>query len=196
MQGKILFFSFLILTACSSQPPLPTDHYYRLPELTGVNSDEKLAESISVIAFQAGGLYKERAILYSENEIELIQYHYHHWTDSPHRLLQERLAEWLRLSNISKVVLTTFEGDSDLIIKGNIKAFERIRNDTNDSVRVTLDLRVDENYGELPVLYKDYNQLVRTQDSSMLSVINAFNTAVNNIYNDFYNDLKQSLLQQ
>ena len=174
---------------------MPTEHYYRLPELTGVNSDEKLVEAISVITFQAGGLYKERAILYSENKIELKQYHYHHWTDSPHRFLQEHLAERLRLSNISKVVLTTYEGDSDLIIKGQIKAFERIRNDTNDSVSVSLHLRVDKNYGDLPVLYKEYNQSVRAQDPSMISVINAFNTAVNNIYNDFYTDLKQSLLK-
>ncbi|MCZ6802811.1 MAG: ABC-type transport auxiliary lipoprotein family protein [Proteobacteria bacterium] len=180
------------MTACSSHPPLPTDHYYRLPELIGVHSDENLVETISVITFQAGGLHKERAILYSENEIELKQYHYHHWADSPHRLLQERLAERLRLSNLSKVVLTTFEGDSDLIIKGQIKAFERIRNDTNDSVSVLLYFRVDENYGDMPFFNKEYNQSVKVQDSSMISVINAFNTAVNKIYND----LKQSLLQQ
>lgn len=192
MQRQIFFFFFLCLTACSSQPPLPTDHYYRLPELTGVSPDKKLVEAISVISFQANGLHKERAILYSENDIELKQYHYHHWTDSPHRLLQEHLAERLRLSNISKVVLTTFEGDSDLIIKGKIKAFEYIM---NDSVSVSLHLRVDKNYGNLPVLYKEYSQSVRAQDSSMISVINAFNTAVNTIYNEFYTDLKQSLLQ-
>jgi len=196
MHRQILLFGFLLLIACSSQPPLPTDHYYLLPELTGVSSGEKqLVEAISVIPFQAGGLYNDRAILYSENKIELEQYHYHHWADSPHRLLQERLAERLRLSNISRVVLTTFEGDSDLIIKGQIKTFERIIKGTSDSVIVSLYLRVDKNHGSLPVLYKGYNQSVRTQDSSMISVINAFNTAINTINNEFINDLKQSLLQ-
>ena len=71
-----------------------------------------------MISFQADGLYRERAILYSENEIEIKQYHYHHWVDSPSRLLQEHLADMLSSSGISKIVLTTFEGNSNLIIKG------------------------------------------------------------------------------
>ena len=123
MKRYILFIPFLfMLISCIKQAPLPTDHYYRLPVLQGIVPGKKIINSISVITFQADGLYRERAILYSENEIEIKQYRYHHWVDSPRRLLQEYLAERLRLSNISKVVLTTFEGDSNFIIKGKIKA--------------------------------------------------------------------------
>lgn len=196
MQRKqLLLLSLMLgLFACSSQGPVPTDHYYRLPELRDVNPDEKLAEAISVIAFQADGLHKERAVLYSKDGIELKQYHYHHWTDSPHRLLQQRLAERLRMAKAADIVLTTFEGNSDVIIKGQIKAFERLKDVDNDSVKVSLDLRVDLNHGNLPIFYKEYTQVINVlEDASIISVINAFNLGVNAIYDEFYDDLKDNL---
>ena len=175
--------------ACSSQAPLPTDHYYRLPGLRDINPDEKRLNSISVLTFQGEGLYQERAILYSEDEIELKQYHYHHWIDSPTRLLQERLAERLRLSNISKLVLNTFEGDSEFIIKGQIKAFERLQYKGNESVTVKLILQVNSNSGHAPTLHKEYVKTVILPSNNIANAIKAFAEAVDLIFSDFYVDL-------
>ena len=196
MKRYILIPFLFILTSCVKQPPLPTDHYYRLPALQGINTDKEIIDSISVINFQADGLYRERAILYSENEVEIKQYHYHHWVDSPNRLLQEYLAERLRLSNISKVVLTTFEGNSNLIIKGKIKAFEQKRLSSKNSAFVSIEFRVDRNNESQPILYKQYTQVVDSEDSSVTSAISAFGIAVNSIYESFYNDLKETLALQ
>jgi ABC-type uncharacterized transport system auxiliary subunit len=184
----LILFLMLFLSGCSSQSPVPTDHYYRLSELTGISVDEKRVESISVITFQADGLYKERAILYTEDEIELKQYHYHHWTDSPTRLLQERLAERLRLSNISKLVLNTFDGNSELLIKGQIKAFERLQKENNESVYVKLLLQVNSSSESLPVLHKEYIKTVPLPSNSIANAIKAFAEAVDLIFNDFYTD--------
>ncbi len=189
MRFSILLCCFLTLTACSSQAPLPTDHYYRLPELKDVNTDEKRVSSISVITFQAEGLYQERAILYTEDEIELKQYHYHHWTDSPTRLLQERLAERLRLSRISNLVLNTFEGNSELIIKGQIKAFERLQQKGSESVYVKLLLKVNSNTKHAPILHKEYVQTVVLPSNNIANAIKAFAEAVDLIFSDFYDDL-------
>ncbi|MEC7875449.1 MAG: hypothetical protein VYC15_01440 [Pseudomonadota bacterium] len=196
MKRYILIPFLFILTSCVKQPPLPTDHYYRLPALQGINTDKEIIDSISVINFQADGLYRERAILYSENEVEIKQYHYHHWVDSPNRLLQEYLAERLRLSNISKVVLTTFEGNSNLIIKGKIKAFEQKRLSSKNSAFVSIEFRVDRNNESQPILYKQYTQVVDSEDSSVTSAISAFGIAVNSIYGSFYNDLKETIALQ
>ena len=189
MRCSLLLCCFLALTACSSQAPLPTDHYYRLPELRDVNVDEQRVSSISVITFQAAGLYQERAILYTDNEIELKQYHYHHWTDSPTRLLQERLAERLRLSNISKLVLNTFEGNSEQIIKGQIKAFERLQQKESESVYVKLLLQVNSNSKHAPILHKEYVQTVTLPSNTIADVIKAFAEAVDLIFSDFYMEL-------
>ena len=196
MKRYILIPFLFILTSCVKQPPLPTDHYYRLPALQGINTDQEIIDSISVINFQADGLYRERAILYSENEVEIKQYHYHHWVDSPNRLLQEYLAERLRLSNISKVVLTTFEGNSNLIIKGKIKAFEQKRLSSKNSAFVSIEFRADRNNESQPILYKQYTQVVDSEDSSVTSAISAFGIAVNSIYESFYNDLKETIALQ
>ena len=196
MKRYILIPFLFILTSCVKQPPLPTDHYYRLPTLQGVNADEEIINSISVITFQADGLYRERAILYSENEIEIKQYHYHHWVDSLNRLLQEHLAERLRLSEISKVVLTTFEGNSNLIIKGKIKAFEQRKSGNKNSVFISIEFRADKNNESQPILFKQYTQVVDSEESSMTSVVNAFGVAVNNIYESFYNDLRETLISE
>ena len=157
MKRCILILLFFILTSCVKQPPLPTDHYYRLPPLQSINTNEELINSISVIIFQADGLYRERAILYSENEIEIKQYHYHHWVDSPSRLLQEYLAERLRLSKISKVVLTTFEGNSSVIIKGKIKAFEQKKSNGKNSVFVFKMHRIFACYGNFQGFFPHYS---------------------------------------
>jgi len=196
MKRYILIPFLFILTSCVKQPPLPTDHYYRLPTLQGINADEEIINSISVITFQADGLYRERAILYSENEIEIKQYHYHHWVDSLNRLLQEHLVERLRLSGISKVVLTEFEGNSSLIIKGKIKAFEQRKSGNKNSAFISIEFRADKNNEGQPILFKQYTQVVDSEESSMTSVVNAFGVAVNNIYESFYNDLRVTLISE
>ncbi len=194
---RYIFIPFLfILTSCVKQPPLPTDHYYRLPALQGINADEEIINSISVITFQEDGLYRERAILYSENEIEIKQYHYHHWVDSLNRLLQEHLVERLRLSGMSKVVLTEFEGNSNLIIKGKIKAFEQRKSGNKNSAFISIEFRADKNNEGQPILFKQYTQVVDSEESSMTSVVNAFGVAVNNIYESFYNDLRGTLISE
>ncbi len=191
MRSIILLSFFLVLTACSTQAPLPTDHYYRLPELRDIDSDQKRLDSISVLNFKAVGLYQERAILYTEDQIELKQYHYHHWTDSPTRLLQERLAERLRLSGISNLVLNTFEGNSALIIKGQVKAFERVQQKGSESVYVKLLLQVDSNTKGAPILHKEYAQTVILPSNNITNTIRAFAEAVDLIFNDFYVDLSE-----
>ena len=196
MKRYILIPFLFILTSCVKQPPLPTDHYYRFPALQGINADEEIINSISVITFQADGLYRERAILYSENEIEIKQYHYHHWVDSLNRLLQEHLVERLRLSGISKVVLTEFEGNSSLIIKGKIKAFEQRKSGNKNSAFISIEFRADKNNEGQPILFKQYTQVVDSEESSMTSVVNAFGVAVNNIYESFYNDLRVTLISE
>ena len=191
MRSIILLSFFLVLTACSTQAPLPTDHYYRLPELRDIDSDQKRLDSISVLNFKAVGLYQERAILYTEDQIELKQYHYHHWTDSPTRLLQERLAERLRLSGISNLVLNTFEGNIALIIKGQVKAFERVQQKGSESVYVKLLLQVDSNTKGAPILHKEYVQTVILPSNNITNTIRAFAEAVDLIFNDFYVDLRE-----
>jgi len=188
MRYFLFLLYVLLISACTTQAPLPTDHYYRLPELTGITAAEKQFDSISVITFQADGLYKERALVYTKDGIELNQYHYHHWVDSPTRLLQERLAEKLRLNKFANIVLTTFDGNSELVVRGKIKSFEKVSNE-NENIHVKLILQVNSSSDQLPVLHKEYIKVVAIESESMISSVKAYAEAVDSIFNEFYADL-------
>ena len=99
----------------------------------------------------------------------------------------------LSSSGISKIVLTTFEGNSNLIIKGKIKAFEQKKLGNQSSALVSVEFRVDSSNDNQPILFKKYTQVISSEESSITSVIGAFGVAVNNIYTNFYNDLKEAL---
>ena len=186
-------FLMLLMTGCSNQQALPTDHYYRLPELIGVSKGEKRFHLVSIINFQADGLLNERAIVYTHDDIEFNQYHYHNWVDAPSRLLTERLAEWFRLSDFSEVVLTTYEGNSELIIKGKIKSFERLRYGNNDSVRVGVVLQVNSHDKNLPVLFEEYSEIIVAESHSITDAVIAFGKAVDSIFTQFQDDLNERL---
>lgn len=188
-----LAFLLFVLSACAKQVTLPTDHYYRLPELAGVAEGQKFFHLISVINFQADGLRRERAIVYTKDGIEFNQYHYHNWVDTPSRLLTERLAERLRLSNFAAIVQTTYRGESELIIKGQIKSFERILDEKNDKVRVKIMLQVNSQDRNLPVLFEEYSELVDADSHAISDSIIAFGKAVDLIFERFQKDLIDKL---
>ena len=97
---------------------------------------------------------------------------------------------------MSKVVLTEFEGNSNLIIKGKIKAFEQRKSGNKNSAFISIEFRADKNNEGQPILFKQYTQVVDSEESSMTSVVNAFGVAVNNIYESFYNDLRGTLISE
>ncbi len=189
----ILLSVFLCLIGCSSQRYLPEENYYDLPEISGVIKGKQLFNTVSVINFQASDLYKERAIVYTEDDITLKQYHYHHWIDSPARLLTERLAKTLRQENIAEYVLTTYEGNSELIIKGQIKSFTRVRSENRDSVRVNIFLQVNSSNKNSPILLKEYSETVFADEKSITNTINAFGKAVDIIFGRFQQDLRETV---
>ena len=189
----ILIGLFVVLTACTGHRSLPEDNYYALPKLIDVTEGKQLFNMISVMDFQADDIYKERAIVYTEDDITFKLYHYHHWIDSPSRLLTERLAERLRLDHFARYVLTTYEGDSELIIKGRIKSFERIRLDNKDSVRVRLVLQVNSSSKYLPVLLDEYSETVTADGNTITDTVTAFARAVDLIFSRFQKELRENL---
>lgn len=74
-----LLLSFcLMLAACGSVPPTPTD---RRLQATSVPAPIKAVHGPVSVHFQADSLYAERPIVYTEDaaQRQLRQYHYHLW---------------------------------------------------------------------------------------------------------------------
>ena len=66
---------------------------------------------VLVSRFNSDGLYADRAVVYTEDDAEMVlqQYHYHFWSESPQTLLQAELVEWLRAANLSQWVVSRRE---------------------------------------------------------------------------------------
>lgn len=191
-------FIFLLIAGCAGSSPMPSDHFYRLPDLTlQSESVQFVLGDIFVEQFITDGLHRERAILYTNDplSIELGQYHYHHWIDSPTRLIRDQLIQYLRDSNVAPQVFDTPDVSAKLQIHGKIKRFERQRNDTSDSVIVTLDFRVIQSSLESSLLLKSYTEQIDFEGQSMNKAVVAFSEALSIIFSHLIEDIKQNFVE-
>jgi len=184
-----------VLTSCSSAPPVPTDRFYRLNTPQNVNQSVRTEHIIYVGPFFAEGLYNERALIYTgeSGTTELQQYHYHFWTISPTRLLQDQLVSYLRAANSSSMVITEPGVGEKISIFGRLKSFERINIDEQSSASVAVELRVQLQDKATPILLKEYRVIEKLNGDTVPAAVAAFDRAVMEIYSDFLSDMQASL---
>jgi len=187
----------LLLCSCATNAPVPDDHYYKLPWGRPSLPEIRLTQgTIFVEQFIADGLYRERPLLHTvDNQgIELKQYHYHHWIDSPSRLLRDQLILYLSASRAANRVTWVPDASAELGIHGTVKGFERRESGHTDQVFVELEFRVDKHGLEAPVLLSDYQVQVDVTGKEMSDVAIAFESAVSQIYTRLLSDLNDRLL--
>jgi len=187
----------LLLTGCfGGGSPVPQDTFYRLPDVTsdgGVVINSGLGV-IAVSSLKSDALYRERAILYSENSSPLTikRYHYHHWTTTPNHLIQENLIDFLRKQNVARQIVRYGQQNKvDAHISGYIKRFERITGGSGEFVIVELELQIELLAShKRKVLYRDYKIKREAANSSMQAAVESFGSALIDIYKQFLSDLR------
>lgn len=185
------------LSGCfgGNSTPVPSDHYYRLTYKASDKSrsaEPILAGSLAVQRFVARGLYQERPLLFvkSENPLELRRHHYHHWTDTPSRLIQEDFLHYLRNTNFAQTISRFQPGQqSDYLITGRINRFERVLDSADTSVMVSLELELQSSR-QKTIFRNIYTQSVDVSNREMHSSIGAFDTALQQIYSQFLQDIR------
>lgn len=188
-----LLMAGLLVSACSVQPPVPEDHYYRLPAVSLKATSAFLANELAVKRFITDGLHSERALLYSDSDqpLSLKQYHYHHWNDAPPRMLQENIISSLRLAGVSKQVVNYDPARrSEYTLHGKIRRFEQFNRGSSSSIVIDIELRLDNKSGD-PVLIKDYRKELSAHSSAPHDLVIAFGDALSTIYADFIADWKK-----
>jgi ABC-type uncharacterized transport system auxiliary subunit len=179
------------LVACSAQPPVPEDNFYHLPRVKLQSNQQAMSGELAVKRLVTDGLHSERAMLYSESgqDLQLKQYHYHHWTDSPPRMLQEHLISALRSASVASTVVNYDPAQRNAYtLSGKIRHFEQVGRGKNSEVLVGLELRLDDKNGK-PVLLKDYHYTQAANSSAPHDLVIAFGAALNKIYVEFISDL-------
>ena len=196
MRSLYWFTIVLFLAGCAGQGPAPTDHYYRLPAVTAASSHEPLTEGVIFVEqLIADGIYRERAMLYAGDPpaLELNQYHYQHWIDTPSRLIRDHMIDYLRAANSAPQVVYVADVPAELSIFGRIRQFERQSGKDGNTVAVNLEFRVNSKYSELPVLIKEYPRQVDLKDISMSGSVDAFASALTSIYDELIEDIREQL---
>ncbi|MFQ5659847.1 MAG: ABC-type transport auxiliary lipoprotein family protein [Gammaproteobacteria bacterium] len=186
----------LLVTGCAGSPPLPVDHFYHLPVAAPGSAGKGLIDgAIFVRQFIADGLYQERALIYTTGaaDIELGQYHYHYWVDSPARLLRDQLIDYLRAADAAPRVLDAVDVPAQLRISARIKRFERRHDGNSDVVYVSLDFRVDLPDQDRPILLREYSEQAAVDGEQMEMVVMAFGKALSRIFAHLVGDIRVNL---
>lgn len=149
MRPGLVLVGLLMLAGCGGVPRVPEDSFYRLDTAAPM---ERLAEPVlkgvlSVQVVAATPLYRDRALLYSEQgePHKLQRYHYHYWVDTPPRLLQRGLADYLRSAGIAAAVVTPDDGiDERYRLRLDLVEFDHMRDKNGGKVRVGMDMVLSE----------------------------------------------------
>ena len=182
-------FSLLVLiTACGSVPPAPTDRFYRLQPVQISSAPAAASGAIAVNTFSADSLYAERPIIYSDEASlrQLRQYHYHLWLYPPAQLVRENFLASLG----SALNLAGDGGQATDMIDGRILSFERVLSGRNSTAVVALELSLKT--GGRTRLQKTYRAEQRASDDTLGAFAVAMEQALGKIYSEFLADVAQS----
>lgn len=185
----------LVLTMLSgcTQPPVPEDTFYRLT-LDGPErrfAPPLLQGTVEVQRFSADGLVGERALVYDSDagQQRLHQRHYHFWTDSPTRMLQELLVDYLREANVApRVVTPEHRARREYVVDGKIKRFEYVAASPGRAT-VVVELSLRRLSDDELLILSSYASESGSVDDSALGSVRALEQAVSGAYARFLEDL-------
>jgi cholesterol transport system auxiliary component len=190
----LALFSLVILAACA-QPELPKDHYYRLqvqvPERT--KSDALFTGVIEIERFVADGLTAGRPIVYSEagSEHQLLEYHYHFWTEPPIVMLRDQLIDFLRASNVADMVVSPeMRARPDYRLTAKIKRLEKVVGPKPSAI-AELELGLQNEKNGTIIHLANYRMEVGAQSQSVGDAVIAMNKALTEIYARFVASLRK-----
>lgn len=199
MKIKIIFsglalMSVFALAACA-QPELPSDHYYRLQVVLPEKSKAKpvFKGTIEVERFLADGLTAGRPIVYSQagSQHQLLEYHYHFWTEPPVVMLRDQLIDYLRAARVAGMVVSPeMRSRPDYRLTAKIKRLEKIVG-PKPSVVVELQLGLqDEKSGAIRHL-ANYRVEVGAASPGVGDAVIAMNKALSKIYSQLVSNLRK-----
>lgn len=182
----------LVLGACA-QPVVPTDRFYRLdvaePETRFATP--RLKGTLEVDRFVADGLTAGRPIVYSESgrPREVLEYHYHFWTEPPTIMLRDQLVTYLRAAKVADIVVTPeHRVEPDYELAGKIKRLEQVVGKPPGAV-VELELALKRSADGQILILNTYRIEAEAKSGTVGAAVDALNSALGLIYARFINDI-------
>lgn len=191
---SIILAAGLFVAGCASQPPVPSDKYYRLQAVFAGSalSSPKFSGTFEVERFTADGLTAGRPIVYVEagDPNQLQEYHYHFWTQAPTVMLRDELVTYLRAAKIANNVVTPeMRLEPDYVMTGRIRKLEQVIGSGN-ATRLEVELSVRRPSDGKLLFLKSYAHETKQSSQGVASAVDAFNQSINIIFSDLFQDLK------
>lgn len=184
-----------VLGSCAGAPPAPADRFYRLPD-PQVSAGRALTTGlIKVARFEADGVYRERAVLFTDDGrgLSLEQYRYHFWTDAPPQMLQHQMIAYLRNAGAASTVVHKPSAEAELTVSGRVKRFERDISGSAPVAQIVLELSLERDDAGAPLLSKDYSASVGAASDAFTDSVAAFAQGVAEIFDAFLADAGERL---
>ncbi|RRQ20957.1 ABC-type transport auxiliary lipoprotein family protein [Thiohalobacter thiocyanaticus] len=188
MRSIVTVFSLvmaLLAGGCAGPAAVPEDSYYRLARAEPASRLNRplLTGGLVVAVVETPALYQDRAIVYrtAEQPLQLRRHHYHYWSESPPRLLQAYLVDYLTATGLADRVLEEdYAGAARYRLHTRLERFDQIRGAQGAGVEVALAFELhDRDTGErLAVSELSRTLSVDTGDASMHTTVELFHSAL------------------
>ncbi|MEQ1518822.1 MAG: ABC-type transport auxiliary lipoprotein family protein [Usitatibacteraceae bacterium] len=189
-----LALTALVIAGCQTQPPVPTDRYYRLQAVARDGAAKPiLKENLYIATLRAEGQYAERAMLYSSPNLtrELQQYHYQHWSEPPPVLLQEHMRASLEAMALAPRVTTVAAGSGGgYLLNAKILRLEKISEGGSTRAVVSLHMALQKRAPVEVVLERSYGAEETVTENTQHAYVLASEAALKKIYARFADDVK------
>lgn len=193
MTKVLLAMLLVVAVAGCSQPPLPKDHFYRLQVAppSALAAAPLLQGTLEVGTFIADGLTAGRPIVYSDSQRphEVLEYHYHFWTEPPTIMLRDQLVDYLRAAGVATNVVTPeMRIEPDYAITAKIKRLEKIVG-TPPRAAVELELGLRRTAEGRLMFVGTYGLEVEAASATVGAAVIAANEALGRIFGKFVADI-------
>ena len=181
----------LLLSACGSMKPLPSDTFYRLNVPVAAPVVKTWSElPVRVAKFSASGVHRERPIAYSGADSVVVGQHpYDLWIDSPERMLQNELVRYLRDAHVAPVVTGSSVTGAAVEVRGRIDRMDNVIESGAAGVVVELHLELAlRGKRDAVVFARAYRESRTPAGSGMAAVASAMSEAVGAIFARFTAD--------
>lgn len=184
----------VLLGGCLSASRVPEDHFYKLPDIEQAQCGLNTEGVIAVAPLHAYSLHGERALVYIETDkpLELKRYHYHHWMESPTRLIQSHLMDFLERCHAGASIIAYAPGETyDTLVRGKILNLERTISQTGSEVVVGLELEFSGK--NMHGFHHEYRVRLPVNGSGVHDTVSAIGKALLEVYGKFTADLQTRL---
>ncbi len=150
--------------------------------------------TLAIGALDSAGIYNDRALLHSEESTptQLQRYHYHSWTESPPRLVQDHLTLFLRHARTAPVVIPENPRNRwQYLLNGKLRRFERITGAGGSKIVVAIEFQLLRQGENQPLLVKDYSVTEPAAGERIDDTVAAFSNGLLRTYEWLLRDLQQ-----